>query len=78
MPVFGTDPRRETIRKIARLRAAGARKQFLEMAQPPQRAVVGIGGIDRLRDGGGFLGPLGLEQDAQPVAQEGAVGRVVG
>ena len=48
------------------------------MPQAAQRSIVGIGGIDRRRDGLLFFGAFGLEQHAQPVTQEGPVARRVG
>ncbi len=56
--------------KIAGLRTTRTGQEFAEMRQAPQRRIVGIGCIDRARDGRVFFRPCGGQQDAEPVAQE--------
>ncbi len=68
------DPRRQAIRQITRLRAAISGYQLLKMTQAAQRAVIGIGGIDRCGDRCVFFRPIGFEQHGEPIAQEAAIG----
>ena len=72
------DPRAQPVGEVARLRPPRARQQLAEPAQPAQAGIVAIGGIDRAGDGRQLLRPGGLQQHRQPVAQEGAVERIVG